>query len=922
MAVASSSASGKTSPGHGWAPRRRDASPPGLESLEAYLLTAVSSPASSKTPPGLCRRTKRRETAPPGLHALEAIPLSPSAGLRAQARPLSAHEGWQSQTLAALAKAPKGNASLRLPALSSCECLAVNQKQQTSEVSTATPSSRCDDEDVVDAAPASLMSPGTTCSRSMSHLDTLQWSGDVRACSKSATNAERVSLQGSDLADGKTSISHLESVLPAAELVLQRLMGGASSGFSKSETARMKAAFLRKRVPGADQEVYKEDLAAILKHLGYIYSDEAPISQMADEISEFSTLEYEEFVKFMYSYAKFEHGKFKEVFASVDGDGNGVLDVEEIMQYLTRLGYTPLRSTVKYAMRLVDLNGNGVLDFEELVLLIHLYRHTEGFTQDELEQLNSIFSSEQKVRQPGHAKELTQVARLTNILTKFFGPKYAAQANALCDELKSASYSNSGDLQFSEVLVWARRLRDDVLKGFREAFDKYDEDGSKTIDRMELRHLLADLGYTLSDMAISEMVSITKERGDWHEQDSEDELDYDAFVHFMMVLRETEGFTRPELEEIKTVFTRFDIDRSEDIDVVEVNDMLHYYGYSTTLEEVFCLLARMGYPKGSLDLPEFICFMRLRREWELRAIRDAYDAQRGEGSETLSAAQARKGFIELALQGQVLPCQWSMKSESWQPGGASASAVDLKSLPIAEQVGFEEFVRLEDANRSIRVQELRKRAGFASSEVLRYRGLFDEHDSNSDGYLNTEEFSTLLIKLGFPLRTVGEQRDLVHELETAKQTVVERGIEPDEDGKVSFWVILQLLRGLRRKTDTQTMRKIVQATAECNLKPSEVAEFQELFMQWCRHDCVDVSHQGHDHHGHLLAKISLLSLLSSSLKLKVEARERSLLTAKIADLTENRNSNGAIDFADFLRIMRWMLDTNFCNINKLVSSAG
>ncbi|CAJ1332673.1 unnamed protein product, partial [Effrenium voratum] len=58
---------------------------------------------------------------------------------------------------------------------------------------------------------------------------------------------------------------------------------------------------------------------------------------------------------------------------------------------------------------------------------------------------------------------------------------------------------------FHEVLLWARRLREKEFENYRDAFRKYDEDGSNSIDMSELQKVIKELGYTMTKATILEI---------------------------------------------------------------------------------------------------------------------------------------------------------------------------------------------------------------------------------------------------------------------------------------------------------------------------------------------------------------------------------------------------------------------------------
>merc|ERR1740121_1746801 len=104
---------------------------------------------------------------------------------------------------------------------------------------------------------------------------------------------------------------------------------------------------------------------------------------------------------------------------------------------------------------------------------------------------------------------------------------------------------------------------------------------------------------------------------------------------------------------------------------------------------------------------------------------------------------------------------------------------------------------------------------------------------------------------------------------------------------IGFWVVVQLLRGLYRRDDKQTMDKVSRAAQQSRFQATEVAEFQEVFMSWCDHDSryaddsVDPdAGEVIDENCKTLSKSSLLRLLRS-LGLKIEGKDRTALDAKV-----------------------------------------
>jgi len=734
----------------------------------------------------------------------------------------------------------------------------------------------------------------------------------------------------------------LKTALPDAEAVLARLRGG-DAGFSQSEKDRMQGAFKHFQVPDST-DIHKDDLCAVLKHLGYCQVEADEVATIASGVSEFATLEYNEFTTFITKYAAHEAAKYRAIFERFDEDNSGSLDDEEIMKFLSAIGYTPIRHTVKEAVSMVDLDGNGTLDFEELVLLINLYRLHEGFTADEVAKLGQLFAEEQKElpqtpsRKRAADAPIIDATKLPQVLTKFFGPSHKDLASKLSSEF-SAKHPAPGEdegekvlptsLRFSDALVWARRLREMEFKNYQEAFNKFDADGSGDIDLEELNVLLSSLGYTLPQESIDWLMSTSSAAGDCPTNEDgsmPEELDFGAFVHLMRTLSETDGFMPHEMDEIRAAFEKFDADGSGDIDTIELNDMLHYMGYSTKLDDMHRLIAQVDYrPDGTLDFRSFVRFMRLHREALLSTYRQIFDTFKGPGGELLQL-DARKCLLVLQDEANRPFSDLSTHLAEVKVLGIDPTEDEgIMAVEVADSLTYADFITLADQWRNRRAIEVRKRAGFSDSEIARFQELFDQFDDRKVGVLKADQVWWLLTSLGFQFRSTEERAVVVGQLNQARDRAAELGAATAVAPEVDFWVLVQLLRDLFRRDDKVALDKVARAAQMSKFSAHEVAEFQQVFNELYTRDEMYSGGEGPDQSDMMptfsealvkepakaLTKASLLRLMKS-LGLKVTADHRELLDARVKEYGEDER----VDFAGFLRIMRWMVDADFAGISK------
>jgi Ca2+-binding EF-hand superfamily protein len=726
----------------------------------------------------------------------------------------------------------------------------------------------------------------------------------------------------------RASMLRLQQMLPDAEEVLERMRGG-MSGFSDSEMERVNAAFDRHHT---DHEVHKDELGTILEFLGYTQVDRELVKTMVGGITEYSTLEKHDFVTFVAHYAQHEVKHFREIFETFDDDGNGTLDQDELIKLLAHLGFTPLRKMVREALNLVDLDHTGVLTFDQMVLLLHVYRHSEGFTKEEVNHLTEIYHKElaelekiarEKEKESGKIVkkkiEITSLpaTSLASVLLKFFGPAVAETAKELEKEVTSGKVPVETDgekggkgvvgLQLGETLLWARRLRDKEFESYRKAFHQYDTDGSGAIDLDELINAFHKLGYSLSKAIVKELIKEAQARGECNSVDGdpllldEIELDFDSFVHVMQILQETDGFSKKEMAELRASFLKFDEDNSDEIDVVELSDLFHYMGHTTQLDDMQLLINKVDFNgNGVLDSREFLRLMRLHKEEQLSGCKTSFE----------TFADVSTGKISLEDLKEAL--------ETCCPP-QEADSNDEAHMP-KEPVDFDGFVEVVDTIREIRVAYLRKRAGFSDAEIRRFEKLFKAYDAKNAGILEMQMVTRLLGDLGVKVRSREEQDDVVKQIEKSRVAAADRGactLAPP-GSPVNFWVVVQMMREIRKRDDKHTLNKTAKAAAQARFSNQEVEQFREVFTSTWEKDRffeedADRDEGHHEEEGdedkREITKTSLRRLLRS-LGVSLDGNLRGELDAKI----ETFGKSDRVDFADFLTLMRWMMDTNFGGI--------
>ena len=142
--------------------------------------------------------------------------------------------------------------------------------------------------------------------------------------------------------------------------------------------------------------------------------------------------------------------------------------------------------------------------------------------------------SEEKIAEFRAAFELFDRDRDGTITTKELGTvmKNLGQnpsETELEEMIKQVDLDGNGTIDFKEFLgLMVRKMKDtDTEEELLEAFKVFDRDGNGFITSHELRHVMSNLGQSLSPEEIEEMVREADVDGDG-------QINYDEFVKMMM----------------------------------------------------------------------------------------------------------------------------------------------------------------------------------------------------------------------------------------------------------------------------------------------------------------------------------------------------------------------------------------------------
>ena len=294
---------------------------------------------------------------------------------------------------------------------------------------------------------------------------------------------------------------------------------------------------------------------------------------------------------------------FRDMFNSIDVDGSGSLDREEVAQLSIQMGRELRSLELDAAMAEMDPSGDGTVDFEE-------FRIWFKNTMDGDTMVRELFEAADK-----DESGIIDRDELRGIMKEMGNPLSPAQLDAAMLEMDS---DGSGEIDFVEFSTWWSKLsstqtlkaqgKDPQEEYYKEMFDKADTGGEGSLDRDELRELMVELGRPMADHELDTAMQLMDEDGGGT-------VDFDEFRKWFSWLVDGDMT-------IRKIFDSVDADGSGNLDHEEVRVALKRLcgekedGKELTDQEVTEAIALMDTDgSGEIDFEEFSTWWNI---WEFQ----------------------------------------------------------------------------------------------------------------------------------------------------------------------------------------------------------------------------------------------------------------------------------------------------------------
>mmetsp|Transcript_46260 Transcript_46260/g.107578 ORF Transcript_46260/g.107578 Transcript_46260/m.107578 type:complete len:1040 (+) Transcript_46260:138-3257(+) len=630
-----------------------------------------------------------------------------------------------------------------------------------------------------------------------------------------------------------------------------------------------------------DGKVHHDDMMTALEFVGFRKPEKAWLNDVFREVTKYTGCDLGEFIRIVRGYEERQHQAYRQAFAEVDEDDSGTITVREFGKLLERFWMHPMRHVLEELIREVDETGEGTLDLAEFEGLMGVLRVREGFTKREYDEFMAIY-----LRFDADASGEIDALELQGILV-YLGFSSATE-NVVQDLLHEYDIANNGAVDQCHFIACMRKVREIELEEIRATMARHDVDGSGTINLEELEEVLRSLGYYPDVDIIREVVAEVGQDPD------EPELDLSEVWQFLTIYRSREGLSLREAEDVREVFDEVASKHAKvgrgstvQIDTLRVGQVLAWLGWCVPLEVHQSFVAKVDVDaSGQLSFDEVCKLVRLLLAREIQRLREVFL----ESVDDIAAVLTEEAAS--ALLEEVECVDASGKAPTIAPE-------DFSPMIGGHGVAFAGLVRTMVRCKRQARRSTRDTWGFSAQEVLELKLAFGEYKTSDSQSVDGHRL-TSLIEDRFPgMANRADLRPVV------RDAILE--CDSEKKGRLNFTDFLKLMDYLRRLQMEEKLKKERSAVQETKFNVRDVEEFRDLF--------VSAGPAANDQ----ITAHAFQAMLSKVCPLGDKNRQElaSICKRVTGRLFHGHHASRAtLDFPEFLRILKALLDADFTQIHE------
>ncbi|CAE7554115.1 CAM53 [Symbiodinium natans] len=430
-------------------------------------------------------------------------------------------------------------------------------------------------------------------------------------------------------------------------------------GFTSSEYDQFMEMFARFDRDNCGK-IDAQEFHAVLNWLGYAMTVEDLIPIMRDsDVKLTGLMNHREYLMCLRKVREHELQEVRRVMEStVSGQNAGgtlSLHKSDVPVVLKQLGYDMWdHQAISEAAEEAGLQGMSTLDLSALWRLLLVYRQREGMRNEELQSIDAAFRREDQDGS-GELNSLEVPSAVREL-------GYKVSFEAMQSVLRQVDVDDSHRLEPRQFRKMVRMLQERDMFCFQQVFDEYDPCALKVISAADASKAFASLGYGADKEELRKVEVVLPGLVGFF-------VHRDGFVRACQkharktreTIKRNGGWTDPEVEELRFIFRRYDVDRSGRVTKTElihlVEDVVPELAKARSKRPQLKALMREVDQEctGSLSFASFLKLMGLFRAFkDKERLRKEQQAMKDAGFTNQEVAEFRELFLNSLNDSQEL----------------------------------------------------------------------------------------------------------------------------------------------------------------------------------------------------------------------------------------------------------------------------
>lgn len=661
------------------------------------------------------------------------------------------------------------------------------------------------------------------------------------------------------------------STMSCVSLKLQNLV----EDYLESQTERRETVFHRFSDNYSRMDTH--DLVMALRLVRFSNINKAWAQEATLSVTKYFEVSEREFIEFVNQYNERLTAAHEQCFNEFDTENTGYVDKQKLGKLLAAVGIEVMAHVLTQLLIEVDLTSAGCLSYDDFEGICHVISHRHGFTKDEHDDMLNLFEKFASDADTLSARTMP-ISRVPAII-QWIG--FNVGDDAVDQIVGDIDADCSRILDEDEFMACIGRVRDQELQALKDAIKadaggSFDSFGGFESEAKTVRFLAVfrRLGY------VPDMEAVEEARVDTSSSAGADSCALSMMWQLLQMYRTREGLTKQEANEVREMFQKH-ADRSEVLGLGDVGKVLRSIGYVTSFDAQQTLSAKVDVCNtGFIGEAEMLKLVKLIRNEDVELMKREFNKVKREGRLVIPLSLARQALTSI---------------DCVNPDGSPADI--LRQDHLNGEMDMFGFCGVAMRKRKEMRALFRENGGFSQDDLQELKNVFNHFDSDGSGDIAKKELVRLIAHL-MPDYALDPARN---------KFIISLITDGDEDGSGSldFHEFARLVRQIHDFSTMERIYKESKAIEKTGFDTSEVQSFRDIFMS-----------QGEGAKDLPFADVRtiLQGICPMGAKQTEELAERCRKVLKVApDAAEERLT---LDFPDFLRLMREVIDTNFAQIRK------